>query len=165
MDLGDQLVGIRRDHRECANPLVRKRFFPVLPEPANAERPAVLHGDGIGLLGFLALDRLPFEEAVDGDDAAPSAIGISEGRQIAYGLVFGIDRPSPALRVLAPIRDKTPAQRLEGHLAGRRITPDHQQILARRGVPPRRIIVHAAVAHVHAVDNGITYGRHRDVSS
>jgi hypothetical protein len=38
------------------------------------------------------------------------------------------------------------------------ITPDHEQILARRGVPPRRIIVYAAVAHVHALDNGITYG-------
>ena len=38
------------------------------------------------------------------------------------------------------------------------IAPDDQQILAWRGVPPRRIIVHAAVAHVHAVDNGITYG-------
>jgi uncharacterized membrane protein YccF (DUF307 family) len=29
------------------------------------------------------------------------------------------------------------------------IPTDDQQVLARRGVPPRRIIVHAAVAHVH----------------
>ena len=158
VDFGHQLVCVRRDHRECANPLSRSRFFPVLPQPANAERPAVLHGDGIGLLGFLALDRLPLEEAVDGDDTAPPAIGIPEGRQVAHGLAFSIDRPSPALRVLAPIRDKAPAQGLEGDLAGLMITPNHQQVLAWRGVPPRRIIVHAAVTHVHAVDNGITYG-------
>src|ERR1035441_7298782 len=64
--------------RRSPNPLARSRFFPVLPEPANAERPAVLHGDGIGLLSFLPLDRLPFEEAVDRNNTAPPAIGIPE---------------------------------------------------------------------------------------
>ena len=89
------------------------RFFPIFPQPAKAEGTAVLHGDGIGLLGFLPLDRLPLEEAIDRNDAAAPAIGIPEGGQIAHGLAFSIDRPSPALRVLAPIRDKTPAQGLE----------------------------------------------------
>ena len=55
--------------------------------------------------------------------------------QIAHGLAFSIDRLSPALWVLAPVRVKTPAQGLEGHLAGLMITPDHRQVPARRGVP------------------------------
>ena len=35
------------------------------------------------------------------------------------------------------------------------IAPSDQQFLARRGIPPRRIVVDAVVTHVHAVDNGI----------
>jgi hypothetical protein len=31
-------------------------------------------GDGMGLFGLLALDRLPFEEAIDRQDAPPLAI-------------------------------------------------------------------------------------------
>ena len=115
--------------------------FQFSQSPPMPKRPAVLHGDCIRLLRFLALDRLPLEEAINRNDAAAPAIGIPEGGQIAHGLAFGIDRFSPALRVLAPIGNKTPAQGLEGHLAGLRITPDHQQILAWRGVPARRIIV------------------------
>ena len=43
VDFGHQFVGIRRDHRECANPLARSRFFPIFPQPAKAKRTAVLH--------------------------------------------------------------------------------------------------------------------------
>jgi hypothetical protein len=107
MDFGHQFVGICRDHRESANPFAGGRFFPVLPKSANAERPAIFHGDGIGLLGFLPLDRLPLEEAVDRDDTAPPAIGISEGRETMYGLAFGVDRLAPAFRGPAPIGNKT----------------------------------------------------------
>ena len=39
------------------------------------------------------------------------------------------------------------------------IAPDNQQVLARRAVPAGRIIVHAAVAHVHAIDDGKAYRR------
>ena len=35
------------------------------------------------------------------------------------------------------------------------IAADNQQLLAGRGVPPWRIVVHAAIAHVHAIDDGI----------
>ena len=35
------------------------------------------------------------------------------------------------------------------------IAADDQQFLAWRRIPPCRIIVHATVAHVHAIDNGI----------
>jgi hypothetical protein len=51
----------------------------------------------------------------------------------------------------------TPAQGVECHLARLMIAPDHQQVLAGRGVAPRRIIVHAAVAHIYAINNGKTY--------
>jgi hypothetical protein len=36
------------------------------------------------------------------------------------------------------------------------IAPDDEQFLARRGVPAGRIIMDAAVAHVYAIDEGIT---------
>jgi hypothetical protein len=36
------------------------------------------------------------------------------------------------------------------------IAPDDQQILARGGIPAGRVIVHAAVANIHAIDDGIT---------
>jgi len=36
------------------------------------------------------------------------------------------------------------------------IAADDEQFLAGRSVPPGRIIVHATVAHVHAIDDGIT---------
>jgi hypothetical protein len=39
------------------------------------------------------------------------------------------------------------------------IAPDDQQVLARRAVPAGRIVVDAAVAHVHAIDDGIAYRR------
>jgi hypothetical protein len=50
-----------------------------------------------------ALDRLPLEETIDRDDAAPPPIGAAEGRHGAYGFILGIDRLTAALRVFAPI--------------------------------------------------------------
>jgi hypothetical protein len=40
-------------------------------------------------------------------------------------------------------------------LSGLVIAANDEQLLTRRAIPPRRIIVHAAVAHVHAIDDGI----------
>src|SRR5207249_9093532 len=59
-------------------------------------------------------------------------------------------------RVLTPIRDQTPAERIERDFAGLMIAADDEQLLAWRSIPPRRIIVHATVAHVHTIDDGIT---------
>ena len=42
------------------------------------------------------------------------------------------------------------------HLTGLVIAANDEQFLAGRSVPPARIIVHATVAHVHAIDDGIT---------
>jgi hypothetical protein len=47
------------------------------------------------------------------------------------------------------------ASGIERDLPSLVIAPDNEQFLFRRGVPPGRIIVHATVAHVHAIDDGI----------
>src|SRR5262249_28632376 len=115
----------------------------------------VLHGDRVGLLRLLALDRLPFEEPVHRHDAAAPSVGVAKRGQIPHALALGVDRLSAALRITAPVRDQAPTQRIERYLAGLVIAADDQQVLARRAVLPRRIVVHAAVAHVHAIDDGI----------
>src|SRR5262249_35032092 len=104
---------------------------------------------------LLALDRLPFEEPVHRHDAATHSIGIAERGQIPHALALGVDRLAAALRITAPIRNQTPPQRIERYLAGPVIAADDQQVLARRRVPPRRIVVHAAIDYVHAIDDGI----------
>src|SRR6516165_11569668 len=62
MDVGNQFIRICRDDREGTYSLTCAGLFPVLPKTCNAERRAILHGNGIGLLGLLAFDRLPLEE-------------------------------------------------------------------------------------------------------
>src|SRR5262249_22040171 len=126
-----------------------------LPNSRKPERRAVLHGDRVRLLRLLTLDRLPFEEPVHRHDAAAHSIGIAERGQIPHALALGVDRLSAAFRITAPIRDQSPTQRIERYLAGPVIAADDEQVLARRTVPPRRIVVHAAVAHVDAIDDGI----------
>ena len=71
--------------------------LPVLPQPANTERATVLHGDGIGLFGLLSLDRLPFEEAIDRQDAPPLAISLPKRRECPDGLAFGVGRLAATL--------------------------------------------------------------------
>jgi hypothetical protein len=66
VNFGHERVGIGGDDRKGADPFARRRLLPVLPNPRNAERRAVLHGDRVGLLRLLRLDRLPLEEAVTG---------------------------------------------------------------------------------------------------
>src|SRR5262245_4991804 len=86
-----------------------------------------------GLPSFIAI-------ALYRDNATTPTIGIPECWQDVHGLAFGIDRLAPARRVLAPIGNEAPAQRVECHLASLMIAPDYQQVLARRAVPPGRII-------------------------
>ena len=156
MDLANQFIGICRDDRKGTYPLTCARLFPVLPKTCNAERRAILHGNSIGLLGLLAFDRLPLEEPIHGHDAPAQAVCIPEGWQSGDGLALGVDRLSPSGRVRTPMRNEAPLERIERHFAGLVIAPDDKQLLARRGIPARRIVVDAAVTHVHAVDNGIT---------
>jgi hypothetical protein len=130
MDFGYHLICVGRNNREGSYPFTRSRMVPILPQSANAERIAVTHSDGVRFLGF-ALDGLPLEEAVNRHNAAASPIGISEHRQLADRFAFRVDRLAAALRVLTPIRDQPPAQRIERHLAGVVIAPDDQQFLTK----------------------------------
>jgi hypothetical protein len=82
-------------------------------------------------------------------------VRIPECRQIPYRLAFGIDRLTPTRRVVAPIWDQPPAQRIERDFTGLVITANDEQFLAWRGIPPRRIIMHATIAHIHAIDDRI----------
>jgi AcrR family transcriptional regulator len=136
--------------------LIDARVSPDRDPPADAERAAVFHGDGIGLLE-LSFDCVPLIEAVDRENAAASAIGIAEHRQLVHRLTFGVDRFASAFRVLTPVGNETPTQRIERHLASLMIAPDHQQFLAWRAVPARRVVVNAAVADAHAFNNRKTY--------
>ena len=63
----------------------------------------------------------------------------------------------PTRRILAPVGNETPAQRVERDLAGLMIAPDDQELLARCGIPPRRIVVDAAVVHVEPLDDAVAY--------
>jgi hypothetical protein len=58
-------------------------------------------------------------------------------------------------RVLAPVGKEAPPQRVERQLAGLVIAPDYKQVLARGSIPPRRIVVDAAVAYIEAIHDGV----------
>ena len=84
-------------------------------------------------------------------------MGISEGGQIANGFAFGIDRLLPALRILARLRDKTPAQ---GRVTPRR-SEDYAGSPAGPGSARRSTEADnraGGCRHVHAVGNGHNNG-------
>jgi hypothetical protein len=118
MDVSDQLIGVRRDNCKRAYPLARGCWvFPVLPNAAETKWPTILHGDCVGLFGFLPLDCHPFEEPVHRNDAASVPVSVVERRQGVYVLTLGVDRLSLTLRVIAPIGNQAPAQWIERGLA------------------------------------------------
>jgi hypothetical protein len=79
MDFGHHLVGLGGDYRERPDPFTRCWLFPVLPQPSDAERRALLHRNGIRPPSLLTLDRFPLEEAIDRHDAC-GASGRRRGR-------------------------------------------------------------------------------------
>src|SRR5215831_9491941 len=108
----------------------RSRVLPIFPDAGNAERCTIFHCDCVRLLRFLALDGLPLEETVDRHDAAALTVRIPKCRQVPHRLAFGIDGFTAARRVIAPIWDEAPTQRVERHIAGPVIAADDQQFLA-----------------------------------
>ena len=60
-----------------------------------------------------------------------------------------------AFRVLAPVGNETPAQRVERALAGLMVAPDDKELLARCGIPAGWIIVDAVIMHVETLDDAI----------
>jgi hypothetical protein len=155
VNFGHKLIGVGGDDSERADPLARIRIPPVLPQSANAERLAILHGDRVGLLRLLALDRLPFIEAVHRENAAAPAIRLPKHWQPVRRLAFGVDRLAPAVRVLAPGGNKAPAQRVERDLAGLVIAPNDQELLAWCSIPAGWIVVDSVVTHVEAFDDAV----------
>src|SRR4051794_2976995 len=147
MDVSHHLVGIGRDHRERSDPLTGCRLSPVFPDAGYSEWTAVLHGDRVRLLRLLSLNSLPLKKAIHRHDTTSPPVGIAERRPLPYRLTLGVDRLPATLRIIAPIRDQTPPQRFERYLASLVIASDYEQLLARRGVPARRVVVHAAIAY------------------
>jgi hypothetical protein len=77
------------------NPFARRRFLPVLPNARESERRAVRHGDRVGLLRLLPLDRLPSEETVHRHDAAALAealANLGRSRSLSYLALLGCAR-------------------------------------------------------------------------
>src|SRR5262249_31263325 len=128
----------------------------VLRNAGDPEWRAVFHCDSVGLLRLLPFDRFPFKETVHRHDAAALAVRIPKRRQSPHSLILCVDRLAATRRVLAPIRDQTPAKRIERDFTILMIAADDEQLLAWRSVPSWRINLHATVAHVHAIDDGIT---------
>src|SRR5262249_59897287 len=117
---------------------------------------AVFHCDGVGLLRLLPFDRFPFKETVHRHDAAALAVRIPKRRQIPHSLILRIDRLAATRRVLTPIRDQTPAERIERDFAGLMIAADDEPVLAWGNIPSWGVIGHAGCGPRHATDDGIT---------
>ena len=116
VDVADQLVAGDGDDGEGSQPLTGARVLPILPKASQTERRAVLHPDRVGLLA--ALGRLPFEEAIDWNDAASESVGVAKRRLEGDRLRFGIDRLPAALRILAAVGNESPLEEVEGSSCG-----------------------------------------------
>ena len=92
----------------------------------------------------------------DGEQAPGFSLRIDEKLKLARQLrTLGVDIIEAGFPI-ASDADAEAVRMISTHVTGPVIAADDQQFLARRGVPPRRIVVHTAVAHVHAIDDGIT---------
>ena len=105
MDFGHHLVGLGGDYRERPDPFTRCWLFPVLPQPSDAERRALLHRNGIRPRSLLSLDRFPLEEA---KRWASRKVGRS--RPVSHLALIGL---RPPLGLLAPVRNSPQRNRLK----------------------------------------------------
>src|SRR5439155_21306174 len=112
---------------------------------------AVVHGGAIRLLRRLLLDRSPFEETINRQNAPAAGVGVPKARQRLRGLGLRVSGLAPTLRVSAPVRNQPPAQQIERALAGRVVLPDDEQLLAGRTVVAAGHVREPAVAHVVAI--------------
>ena len=152
----DKRIGVRGDDCERAKPFSRFGIFPVLPNACDTKRRAILHGDGIRLLRCPSLDCFPLEEAIHRHDAASLPISLAEAGQLRKCFGLGIDGFAFPSRVLAPIGNEAPPQRVERYFASVMIAPDDEQLLTGRSVPAGRIIADAAIPYIQAMNDGIS---------
>src|SRR5215207_3610485 len=111
MDLRDELVCGHSDYRDGAGPLAGSWVLPVFPDAGDAEGRAILHRDRIRLLSTARSP--PFEEAVNRQDATAPCIGIAKSRQARDRFRLGVDRPTAAFRIVAPVGDEPPFQKID----------------------------------------------------
>ena len=105
MNRPHEIVGGTGYDGKGPDPFIRFRWLPILPDARQCKRFAALLPDGIGAFWLDPLDRLPLKEAVYGDEASPSSVGIPECGERSNGFSLGIDRLSSTFRVDAPMRD------------------------------------------------------------
>jgi hypothetical protein len=78
----------------------------------------------MGLFCFLTLDRLPLEKAIDRHDAAALAVGtrnVGRSRTVSHFALMGF---AATPRVIAPIRDQAPTERVERDISGLVVSAD-----------------------------------------
>jgi hypothetical protein len=154
MNSGNKIVCICSQDRESPGPFAFG-VLPVLPYARDTERRTILHRDSVGLLA--ALNRHPFVESVNRQDAAPAPVRFPEHRQPRNCFALCIDRLSPALRVLAPVGNEPPLEKVERAFPRLGILSDYEQFLARAAVPSTRIIVQPGVADIQSVHEGVIH--------
>src|SRR5262249_10513051 len=72
------------------------------------------------------------------NQASPLLERLAVGRRRINTLGSRVDRPVGDLWIFRPVRDQTPAQRIQASLSGFRIVPHSQYVLARSNVPTDR---------------------------
>ena len=81
MDRPHEIAGGAGYDREGSDTLIRVGTLPVLPYASQCKRFAALLPDGVGAFWLDPLDRLPLEEAVDGNEAPATFVGVTKCRQ------------------------------------------------------------------------------------
>jgi hypothetical protein len=82
----------------------------------------------------------PLVKAVDRHEASPALEGIAERRPGLDPLGLGVDIGEADIHVLGPVRDQTPAQKIQAALAGPSVIADHRKGIGWRRVPTGRKI-------------------------
>src|SRR6476620_6810774 len=113
MDLADQFVRGGGNYCESTDPFTGSGVSPVFPNATNPQGLSIFHRNREGLLCLGAFDGHPLVETVHGTDAATRSISVAKVRERVHRLALGVDGLATTLRVVAPVRDQTPAQRIE----------------------------------------------------
>jgi hypothetical protein len=95
----------------------------------------ICNGDRIGLLAGRGLLVI---EVIGRHNAAAALKRIAERRLALNPLGFGVDIREADVDVLGPVRDQTPAQKVQAALAGLAIVPDHREQVSGCRVPTGR---------------------------
>ena len=132
MQVGQGVVGCRRDDREGAPNGVRVRVVPTRPQARDCERPPIIADDPVWLA-----DRpfaLPLVERVERYEAAPPLEGHPERGARGQGLSPGVEHPRATLEVRGPVRDEPPP--IGGDRSAVLALHDDERVIGRGDVEP-----------------------------